>query len=95
MWWVAGENHRKEVVEMFPWESVWVGGDGITAPAMQHYGGKRSEIELSFQNPELFGRESEQRIYFHILGIIYISLEIDYATKIFAQMKQVTFAVRA
>lgn len=62
---------------------------------MQHYGGKRSETNLPFRNPELFGRESEQRIYFHILDIIYISLEIDYATKIFAQMKQVTFTVRA
>lgn len=53
-----------------------------------------AETKLSLQNPELFGRDSEQRIYFNILNIIYISLETDYATKIFSQMKPVTFMVR-
>jgi len=36
MWFSLATHQRKEEVEMFPWESVWVGGDGITAPAMQH-----------------------------------------------------------
>lgn len=46
-----------------------MGGDGITAPAALHHGGKQLEAKPSVHGPELSGRESGYSICFSILGI--------------------------